>query len=58
MANPVQAMSSNGPFGTSVHGNFPAAPPNSPNMNMELMAPAPDVSIFESDEVFYEEFGF
>ncbi|KHE84189.1 hypothetical protein GE21DRAFT_1308825 [Neurospora crassa] len=44
MANPAQAMSSNGPFGTSP--------------NMGLMAPAPDVSIFESDEVFYEEFGF
>ncbi|KAK3484821.1 uncharacterized protein B0T23DRAFT_327868 [Neurospora hispaniola] len=62
MANPAQAMLSNvapafapqvapvaGPFETSIHGNFPTAPPNSPNV--ELMAPAPDVSIFESDEV-------
>ncbi|EAA33745.3 hypothetical protein NCU07601 [Neurospora crassa OR74A] len=70
MANLVQAMSSNvapafaapqvapvtSPFETSNYGNAPAAPPNSPNTG--LMAPAPDVSMFESDEVLYKEFGF
>ncbi|KAK3502165.1 hypothetical protein B0T13DRAFT_395396 [Neurospora crassa] len=70
MANLAQAMSSNvapafaapqaapvtSPFETSNYGNAPAAPPNSPNMG--LMAPAPDVSMSESDEVLYDEFGF
>ncbi|EGZ72643.1 hypothetical protein NEUTE2DRAFT_59418 [Neurospora tetrasperma FGSC 2509] len=69
VANPAQAMLSNvapafapqvapvtSPFETSNYGHVPAAPPNSPNV--ELMAPAPDVFIFDSDEILYDEIGF